>query len=144
MMVDLITPEPGRKRRLVASSPRRLGGSPTGEDVVAAEVPRLEMLIHAPRLETMAIAEDGLPVWISAADPRWWAAHKLWLAEQDSRSPIKRGRDLAQGRAVAEVLANHWEGLDLSVEATSSIPASLRDRLREEVEFAKERHVNTW
>ena len=47
------------------------------------------MIVDAPRLTAIAVTEDGLPVWIAAADPRRWAAHKLWLSSESTRDPIK-------------------------------------------------------
>ena len=48
----------------------------------------------------------------------------------DDRDPLKRGRDQAQGMAVARMLARHWAGLDVSDATLASIPLSLRDGLR--------------
>ena len=132
MLVDLITPEPRRPIHVVPVRKRRLGGSPepVAGDVTAAEVPRLEMIVDAPRVTSMALDERGLPVAVSAADPRWWAAHKLWLAGQADREPMKRHRDEAQGLAVASMLALHWANLDVSDAVLASIPSVLRNRLR--------------
>lgn len=132
MLVDLITPEPRRPMMVVPFRKRRLGGSPepVAGDVTAAEVPRLEMIVDAPRVTSIAVDERGLPVAVSAADPRWWAAHKLWLAGQGDREPLKRDRDHAQGMAVAGMLALHWADLDVSDVALASVPSFLRDRLR--------------
>ena len=100
-------------------------------------MPRLELIVDAPRLPAIAVAEDGLPVWMAAADPRWWAAHKLWLSQERDREPLKRQRDRDQGLAVAEMLANAWADTDLSDEALASIPAPLRRQLREAVLAAR-------
>lgn len=129
-MVDLIVAEPRHRMRVVPPSRRRLGGAGGDDDLLAVEVPGLEMIVDAPRFGSVAVAEDGLPVWISAADPRWWAAHKLWLARQTDREPLKRGRDREQAQAVAAMLGRHWNAPDLSDAALSSIPAPLRQELR--------------
>ncbi|MGG5810419.1 GSU2403 family nucleotidyltransferase fold protein [Falsiroseomonas sp. CW058] len=136
LMVDLITPEPKVPMRALPRRQRRLGAEDIAavEDVEAAEVPRLEMIVDAPRFSAVAVAEDGLPVWIAAADPRWWAAHKLWLAEELGREPLKRQRDRDQGLAAAEMLARVWGEVDLSDRALATIPAGLRARLRAAVE----------
>jgi hypothetical protein len=133
MMVDLITPETRDRMAATPRNKRRLGGLPSTaiiEDVDAVEVPRLEMIVDAPRFSVTAVAEDGLPVWIAAADPRWWAAHKLWLASEATRDPLKRQRDRDQGMSVAAMLANFWENPDVSDEALASIPAFTRQALR--------------
>ena len=146
MMVDLITPErrnrmnvaPRRKRRLV-------GGVETSDetDIEAVEVPGLEMIVDAPRFRVTAVAEDGLPVWIAAADPRWWAAHKLWLGNEPTRDPLKRQRDRDQGRAVAAMLAGFWDNSDVSDGALASIPAFARRALREAIENSGVRDEQT-
>jgi hypothetical protein len=136
LMVDFITPEPKNRMTVASRGRRRLGGNPPDaltEDVQAVEVPRLEMIVDAPRFSAIAVAEDGLPVWIAAADPRWWAAHKLWLAAEPTREPLKRHRDQDQGNAVAAMLARAWEPVDLSDEALAAIPTGIRQNLREAV-----------
>ena len=137
-MVDLITAAPPDRMTTVGSSRRRLGGTTSGhaDDILAVEVPRLELIVDAPRLTTVAVTDDGLPVWIAVADPRWWAAHKLWLSAEPSREPVKRQRDVDQARAVAGMLANIWPDSDLSDAALASIPAPVRQKLRETVALA--------
>ena len=137
LMVDLITPEPKNPFLVAPRGHRHLGGGraiSAVEDVTAVEVPRLEMIVDAPRFSSIAVAEDGLPVWISVADPRWWAAHKLWLATEASREPLKRKRDRDQGVAVAAILAGYWNELDVSDLALASIPAAVRGGLRAAIE----------
>ena len=134
VMVDLITPEPRNRMLVIDRRLRRLGDE--REDIEAIEVPRLEMIVDAPRFGE-AVSEDGLPVWIAAADPRWWCAHKLWLSTQQTREAIKRRRDRDQAHAVAKMLAHAWTSVDLSNEALAAIPAGLRVALRQAVEDAE-------
>lgn len=146
LMVDLITPEPRDRMTVAPRRQRRLGGAAVAnvEDMDAVEIPRLEMIVDAPRFAATAVAEDGLPVWIAAADPRWWAAHKLWLASEPSRDPLKRQRDADQGRAVATMLAQAWGPADLSDQALASIPAALRESLRNLVAAAGDGSKPEW
>jgi hypothetical protein len=143
-MIDLITPEPRNPMRIVPEERRRLGGvasSGSGGDLLAVEVPRLELIVDAPRIEAVAVAEDGLPVWFSAADPRWWAAHKMWLAQETGRDAIKRQRDRDQALAVADMLAGHWQSADLSDAALAAIPAVWRQALRQAVKSSAAEQV---
>ena len=138
-MVDLITPEPRNRMAIAPNRQRSLGGQPDiagSQDITAVEVPRLEMIVDAPRFSTIAVAEDGLPVWLVAADPRWWAAHKFWLSTEQTREPIKRQRDADQAEAVAEMLARFWPDPDLSDHALAAVPAAVRLKLRDAVAAA--------
>jgi len=95
-MVDLI----------VSPGDMRDGGAVrfSEDDLVASEVPGLEWLVNSPRQHVVAIAEDGRPVEMQVADPRAFAIHKLWLSEKTDRSPLKRPRDEAQARLLAQLL----------------------------------------
>jgi hypothetical protein len=128
-MVDLITAEPRDLRRRMP--PRRLGTA--AEDLEAVEIGKLQWLVEAPRFAAVAIAENGLPVRMVAADPRFFAAHKLWLADREDREPEKRGRDRLQGEAVAGLLAGPLSNLPLDDASLSQLPAALAARLREAI-----------
>jgi hypothetical protein len=143
LMVDLITPAPRDRLKSLPLGMRRLGGA--SEDIQAIEIPKLEMIVSAPRVSTTAIGEDGLPVWVAAADPRWWAAHKFMLAELEDRSALKRSRDREQAVAVCQMLATCWTEVDLRDEAIFSIPAALRRKLATEIEVARsQEQVPEW
>ena len=73
-------------------------------DLVATEVPGLQWLLNSPKLDAVAIDEDGWPVPIRAPDPRAFALHKAWISSLPTREPIKKPRDLAQARAVAQLV----------------------------------------
>lgn len=128
-MVDLITAAPRDLRRRMAA-PRLSAGV---EDLEAAEIGKLQWLVEAPRFTATAIAENGLPVRMVVADPRFFAAHKLWLAGQEDREPEKRGRDRLQGEAVAGLLAGALSGLPLDEASLSQLPLALVVRLSEAV-----------
>lgn len=128
-MVDLIAPRP--RDVLRRRSARRLS---TGvEDLEAAEIGKLQWLVEAPRFTAAAIAENGLPLPMVVADPRFFAAHKLWLSRQQDREPEKRGRDRFQAQAVAKLLAGPLSSLPLDDVVLSQLPPILRDELRCEV-----------
>lgn len=126
-LVELITRAP--RNPLRQQPARRLGGA--AEDMEAVEVPKLEWVVEAPRFDAVAIADDGLPCRIVATDPRWFAAHKLWLSTLSDRESIKRPRDAAQGKAVAALLARAFPHLPIADAALSQMPQHLREALRE-------------
>ncbi|MCG8440846.1 MAG: nucleotidyltransferase domain-containing protein [Caulobacterales bacterium] len=95
------------------------------DDIEPAPIEGLEWLINAPKFEEIAIGEGGRPVPISCVDPRVFALHKMWLAARPDRQPLKRGRDIAQARAAAE-LAVRYFALDFKAKELSALPESLR------------------
>lgn len=98
-MVDLIiAPRPMQKAEAVTFAP---------DDLVASEVPGLQWLVNVPKLETVAIDEDGMPAPFRVPDPRAFALHKAWLSGQTSREPVKQQRDLAQARAIAALVMQY-------------------------------------
>jgi hypothetical protein len=88
-------------------------------DLVATEVPGLQWLLNSPKLETVAIDEDGWPVRLRVPDPRAFALHKAWLSSQASREPLKKPRDLDQAKALARVLEEHLPHLSFEDTLTS-------------------------
>jgi hypothetical protein len=58
-------------------------------DLVATEVPGLQWLLNSPKLEAVAIDEDGWPVPMRVPDPRAFALHKAWLSEEMPHLPFK-------------------------------------------------------
>jgi hypothetical protein len=90
-IVDLITPDD-------EGLPTRL----TNEgDLEATPMEGTKWLLDSPRFEQTIVAHDGLPLRITAPEPRTFAAHKLWLSERPSRQALKRPRDRAQALHVA-------------------------------------------
>ncbi len=101
-MVDFITQDRG----LTTSAPAKM----TSDDLAAVDMPNLEWLANAPRIEQVVISASGQPVMMPAPDPRAFALHKAWLSQQIDREPVKKQRDLNQaqmlGRCLREFLPN--------------------------------------
>ena len=88
-------------------------------DLVATEVPGLQWLLNSPKIEVVAIDEDGWPVPIRAPDPRAFALHKAWLSGLPNREPLKKPRDLDQARAVALLVQEQMPQLQFESTLTS-------------------------
>ena len=88
-------------------------------DLVATEVPGLQWLLNSPKLDVVAIDEDGWPVPMRVPDPRAFALHKAWLSGLPTREPIKKPRDLDQARAVAQLVQDEMP--QLSFESTLTL-----------------------
>ncbi len=139
-MVDLITS--AHRDPLLAGRPKKV--SSDGGDMAAAEIGKLQWLIEAPRFEATTVANNGLPLRIAVPDPRFFAAHKLWLADREDRDPQKRARDRDQALAVAAFLAAPLSNLKLDDAALSQLPAPLRAGLRAAVSQAPPRPEPIW
>lgn len=89
------------------------------DDLVATEVPGLRWLLKSPKIDAVAIDEEGWPVFMHAPDPRAFALHKAWLSTQVSRKPLKKPRDLDQARAVAKLTQDYLPHLPFEDTLTS-------------------------
>jgi hypothetical protein len=88
-------------------------------DLVATEVPGLQWLLHTPKIDAIAIDEEGWPVPMRVPDPRAFALHKAWLSGLPSRETIKKPRDLDQARAVALLVREEMPQLSFEETLTS-------------------------
>jgi hypothetical protein len=52
-------------------------------------------------------------------DPRAFALHKAWLSGLPTREPLKKPRDLAQARAVAQLVQDDTPQLSFETTLTS-------------------------
>jgi len=91
-------------------------------DLQAAEIEGLAWLENAPAFPQVAIDERGYPLRIVAPDPRVFAVHKMWISGRENRDPIKRQRDLAQARAVAEAVQTYMLHLPFDMDALRMMP----------------------
>lgn len=107
---------------------------------VAATLPRAEPLRPEPlreqewllkgsRLEQTVPATDATAARIVAPDPRWYALHKLWLADKPSRNPHKRQKDRHQGRALLEAIRNAMPRFPVDSAFVAELPVELRSYL---------------
>ena len=116
-MVDLIA----APRTMREAEPITL----SADDLVASEVPGLQWLVSAPKIDVVAVDEDGLPAPFRVPDPRAFALHKAWLSQQPERDPLKKPRDLAQARAVAQLVRELMPHLRFD-EALTSLHGAVR------------------
>jgi hypothetical protein len=92
-IVDLLCPETDDLTTMKA-----------GADLEATPMPGTEWLLAAPQFEQTIVGQDGWPLRIVVPEPRTFALHKLWVSSRDDRNPIKRPRDAAHARVVAELV----------------------------------------
>lgn len=99
-----------------------------GGDLVAIEVPGLQWLLNVPQIRVIAIAADGFPFALRVPDPRVFCLHKAWLAKQTDRDPIKKGRDLAQALALAEIILERLPQYPFDDAFLRGLPKPLREQ----------------
>lgn len=112
-MVDFITQGRGMK----ASAPAKM----TVEDLAAVEVPNLEWLANAPRIEQVVISANGQPVMMPVPDPRAFMLHKAWLSQQVDREPVKKQRDLNQAKMLYQCLHEFLPNFPLDPDAIAKM-----------------------
>lgn len=128
-MVDLLVP---------ASTLQTRQALKMGEDdLTAMEIQGLQWLINAPKFEAIAIDQSGWPLRMVVPDPRAFAAHKLWVAEQPDRSRLKSPRDRDQARLVLDIVGRYFPHLPLDDQALQMFPAALRRTERASAASAK-------
>jgi len=88
-------------------------------------LPEQEWLLPGRRVDQVVPCRDGTPARIVAPDPRWFALHKLWLGAQAKRNPLKRRKDIIQGRALLDAVAECMPHYDLSSAFAATLPDEL-------------------
>jgi hypothetical protein len=121
-LVDLIKP----MRAPPWTADRETIGNDPG-DLTAAEIEGLAWHESGPAFEAFAIDDKGEPLRIVATDPRVWAAHKFWLSKRQDRDAIKRRRDEAQARAIAQLVTRYLPHLPYAAEQLMMLPKNVFD-----------------
>lgn len=97
-------------------------------DLAASAIPNMRWIANAPKFETVAVGEDGMPVPIVCTDPRAFALYKLWMGTQDpTRDPVKRVRDVAQAETVARIVQQWLPQLPFAAEHLACFPKAAID-----------------
>jgi hypothetical protein len=89
-------------------------------------LPEQEWLLLGRPIDQVVACRDGSPARIVAPDPRWFALHKLWLADKPTRNPLKRGKDRKQGLALLDAVAEAMPHYPLDAAFVAELPEELR------------------
>ena len=88
-------------------------------------LPEQDWLLLGRPVDQVVGCRDGSPARIVAPDPRWFALHKLWMAAQTKRNPLKRPKDRQQGLALLDTIALHMPHYRLDAAFEAELPAEL-------------------
>ena len=88
-------------------------------------LPEQEWLLLGRPVDQVVPCRDGNAARLVVPDPRWFALHKLWLGKQAKRDPLKRAKDLAQGAAVLDAVAEAMPHYPLDEDFVAAIPPEL-------------------
>lgn len=94
-------------------------------------LPEQEWLLLGRPVDQVIGCRDGTPARIVSPDPRWFALHKLWLGHQDKRNPLKRAKDIRQGKALLDTVATAMPHYPLDDAFAADMPKSLMPFLRD-------------
>lgn len=94
-------------------------------------LPEQEWLLLGRPVDQVIGCRDGSPARIVAPDPRWFALHKLWMAAQAKRNPLKRPKDRTQGLALLDAVAEAMPHYPLDEDFVDALPDELAPYYRE-------------
>jgi hypothetical protein len=107
-------------------------------------LPEQEWLLLGRPVDQVVACRDGSPARIVAPDPRWFALHKLWMAEQAKRNPLKRPKDLKQGLALLNAVAEAMPHYPLDDAFVAAIPEALKPMWRQWEVQRPAAHPGNW
>jgi hypothetical protein len=89
-------------------------------------LPEQEWLLPGRRVDQVVPCRDGTAARLVVPDPRWFALHKLWLADKPSRHILKRPKDRKQGLALLAAVDEAMPHYPLDDAFAATIPAELQ------------------
>ena len=89
------------------------------------DLPEQDWLLPGTRVDHVVACMDRKPARIIAPDPRWFALHKLWLADKPQRNALKKPKDGAQGLTLLEVIAERMPHFPLDDAFGAGLPEEL-------------------
>jgi hypothetical protein len=70
------------------------------DDFWASKICNMDWLLSSPKFKQVIAASNGKMAEMITVDPRAFALYKVYLGEQDDRNPLKAPRNIAQAKAV--------------------------------------------
>lgn len=120
-MIDLIKRRP--KSLFDDKEPQQL--IKNENDFWATKIINMDWLLSAPRFRQAVVGVSGEMSEMITIDPRAFVLYKMHLSEKEDRDPVKKPRDIAQARAMFNLIQERLP--HLAFEKISSMPERLRD-----------------
>jgi hypothetical protein len=96
------------------------------DDFWAAKIKNMDWLLSSPKFRQVVVGTNGSMAEMTTVDPRAFVFYKVWLSKKDDRDPMKKPRDLAQARAVYNLVQERLP--QLSFEKIHVFPERMRDK----------------
>jgi hypothetical protein len=109
----------------VLIAPSRVATYPRTEVLRPVPLPEQEWLLAGRSVDHVACGRDGTPARILAPDPRWFALHKLWLANKPTRNRLKATKDRKQGLAVLRAVRGRMPHYPIDGAFRREVPGEL-------------------
>lgn len=99
---------------------------PGSEQLAPIALEEQDWLLLGQQVAHVIVGRDGAAAKVIAPDPRYFALHKLWLAEKPTRSALKRPKDFNQGNLVLDAVRDYMPQFPLSDEFYEALPGPLK------------------
>lgn len=96
------------------------------DDFWAAKIKNMDWLLSSPRFRQVIVSVNGNMAEMITVDPRAFVFYKVWLSMKEDRDPMKKPRDLAQARAVFDLVQERLPHLNF--ERIHALPERMRDQ----------------
>lgn len=107
-------------------APSLSSGFPANEPIRPVPLPEQEWLLHGRPLTHVVFDMSNQPVRLVVPDPRWMALHKLWLANKPDRNPLKKPKDLEQGRRLLTAVRQSMPHFPFDEAFIRDVPSELQ------------------
>lgn len=110
----------------ILSAPSRIAGQVSQDRPRPIPLPEQEWLLNGRWVDRVVGVRDGEAARMVVPDPRWFALHKLWMAEKPERDPQKKPKDFKQGIAVLDAVWIAMRHYPLDVDFYKELPDQLK------------------
>lgn len=112
------------------AAPSRIESLNRKERLRPVALPEQEWLLNGRPVEHVVATRDLKPARIVAPDPRWFALHKLWMADKPKRNRQKKPKDHKQGQLLLAAISQAMPHYPLDEAFAAELPTELLPYLK--------------